>query len=544
MGRRHLVHEVKPTLLPHKDTQVVFTRDDYKLLKNNYDDILNLDPALEDVAWKAWASDYPQHSAEEWHDYWTLDVFPFLKEKKEKPVPQNAISETAPVQPTLTESNPRRVSRGQAKPPINTRLSTTSMSNTTSPKELSRGHSTNISRDVSISSSNSHKDPNELEFRRSLKIFAEAEEYEINMRPKICGRTIYLYHLWEIVNNPEFGGFADVESGERWAQVATKMGFNSFRTPSAPNELRDLYDDQLFDYEASILFLAAEVGVQSATVGDVGLMSESPMEQTHHDDDDLDIPSSAPRPASKKRSFVGRDEESDGSSKRRRSVKGKQKETREIPSTPEPNLLPGSQRVSPLRSEELSSPQDISEVQEPLYPRLRRIAEPETQDFSYPIAEGTSASRSSPFDSLSFTSPSKQIQLESSQARIRAESNTHEDSPEMQPTGDSSTQSQTDAEREAHLNQFMEQQAAIGYSDDIIITALQATTLDTSNVTIVLEALARGDELPENVAGVWTSEDDEMIAESEHSIEMWAKHGAERCQKRREYLRQMDELSL
>ncbi|OJD25920.1 hypothetical protein ACJ73_02708 [Blastomyces percursus] len=77
-----------------------------------------------------------------------------------------------------------------------------------------------------------------------------------------------------------------------------------------------------------------------------------------------------------------------------------------------------------------------------------------------------------------------------------------------------------------------------GYTQQQVLEALACTTMDPDLADTVLEAMAAGKEIPNNVKGVWTKEDDECLEASDSKgIEaVLQKHGDELFNERFEYI--------
>ncbi|TIA38071.1 hypothetical protein D6C78_04273 [Aureobasidium pullulans] len=68
-----------------------------------------------------------------------------------------------------------------------------------------------------------------------------------NPQPTICGRPLPLYIIWVIVL--QHGGSTRVTQFSGWPTIAQKVGFNLQQYPTAANELQQLFDTHLGQYE-------------------------------------------------------------------------------------------------------------------------------------------------------------------------------------------------------------------------------------------------------------------------------------------------------
>ncbi|KAI0015057.1 hypothetical protein F4780DRAFT_784509 [Xylariomycetidae sp. FL0641] len=112
--------------------------------------------------------------------------------------------------------------------------------------------------------------------------------------------------------------------------------------------------------------------------------------------------------------------------------------------------------------------------------------------------------------------------------------------------------SMTVAPEEDTPDSVIDRFVALGYSQDIVIRALKATTWNIGHASHVMETLRSGQELPQRTSGVWTQRDDDslMLVNStnppqdakeerrreKHLKRLTAKHGPERMEARRVYL--------
>lgn len=397
-------------------------------------------------------------------------------------------------------------------------------------------------------------------FIEDFTAMMEENELKVNLEPVICGRKISLFKLWQVVNLEEFGGSHEVEGRKRWAKIAEKLNFNVFRHVDAPVALRAVYEEVLRDYEAMRdEFMQNEeyeelLELQPRATADRESISDDPSdkeadelgeEEVEEDyDDDLEAPASMPRQPNmlSKRSFdTDGWIEQDGSpelgsfSKRRLIGKGRGKE-REIPSTPEDvvNVNPTSRSAyqsSPLKHRQNAdedgnrSPTELfsgrmKNKNPPTHRRVRRNVEPETQDFNFH------------FPSTEDNEKASQDSLPAFQSRSKTRAS--QSSPQEEPP----TQSQTASRMDDLLSAFIDQWLSRGYGQDVIIQALESTSMTTGNAAIVMEELSQGHGIPENVQGVWTALDDAALEnmESEAFERVAMKHGPKFITLRQKFL--------
>jgi hypothetical protein len=427
--------------------------------------------------------------------------------------------------------------------------------------------------------------PTEKErFEHTITEFAEAQGVEIDLEPTVSGRRIQLFDLWTIVMKPGFNGFTDDEATNKWDQIASKLGFDKSREPDAPNELRDFYEWILADfadlrsqYRAFLKDLmdsggelTEEQALDFEYLTPAGYEEEDQIvrqqlqEENDNDLEILEIPSSPPQriwPSSAKRNrldIAGLSNEKTSSQqpevtpyKRRRVDKGKEK-LLEIPSTPEDLLTFDGQvhKVTPVKGQDLMQVQEDeaeSSDDDPesmfVKPVKRKIFskttlhetktvqfEPETQDFHFSHAVEEEVDTQ--------LSHQAQEDLMTGAESVSAVAGlVHEDS---------STQSQTDSQREAaEIQELVDHYVSLGYPEEIVQEAMLATTLETGDVAIVMESLMQGHGIPDNIEGVWTAEDDRAVRLNEDSEEytrVLLKHKEARCVKRGQLLSQTEVL--
>ena len=425
--------------------------------------------------------------------------------------------------------------------------------------------------------------PTEKErFEHTITEFADGQNMEIDLQPTVSGRRLQLFDLWTIVMQPGFNSPTDDEAIRKWDQIASMLGFDKSRDLDAPNELRELYDWILADFAEirsqyrtflkdllnSGVELTEEQALDFEYLTPAGYEEEDQVvrQQLQEGNDDepevLEIPSSPPQriwPPSAKRDRPG----TPGSAserpssrqyevtpyKRQRVDKGKEK-VLEIPSTPEDmltfdgqvrerSLVKGENLIHEQEGEDEMSEEDDEKsmfarhVQRKIFPKTILQAtktvqfEPETQDFhfSHSVEENG-------------TPLSQQVQEEV----MAAEESVAAVAGSLRE--DSSTQSQTDSQREAaEIQELVDRYISLGYPEEVVQEAMLATTLETGDVAMVMEAIMQGHGIPENIEGVWTAEDDRAVKLNEDNEEyarVVLKHTEARCVKRRQLLSQME----
>lgn len=394
-------------------------------------------------------------------------------------------------------------------------------------------------------------------FTEELTAMAEDNDLEVNFNPVICGRKIPLFVLWQVVNLDEFGGYDEVTGRNWWSKIARRLNFNDFKQPDAPKMIKEAYEEVLADFEAAreefmmhleeegliesqLREMAERDSMEEELLDEEGEVVQEEGEEEDEYDDDLEAPASVPRQqyplSSGKRSHEA---SQDGSpilgsySKRQRFDKCKGKEL-EIPSTPEDIINPSPKprsiyQSSPLKYMQTGADIDngddpfVGPVKKPKLPLPRqnhRNLEPETQDFNFTPVDDDAESESS---LLSFPN-----QRKAKNGVPAAHSSSHEDS---------STQSQTDSQKDQELIAFIDRHVGLGYRLEIVIEALESTSMTTGNAAIVMEALTSGTGIPDNIQGVWTNEDDAALddVESEEFERVANKHGAKNLAQRQKF---------
>ncbi|KAF7919124.1 uncharacterized protein EAE98_009444 [Botrytis deweyae] len=412
-------------------------------------------------------------------------------------------------------------------------------------------------------------------FTLTLKQFCEEDEEEPIFNPRIRGKQISLFRLWQIVI--VFGGFEMINAESRWQEVADRLSFPIANRSKAAQDLKSCYDEILSEFERvvteeesdpqSILMFAAsqdETLIASQLADTITRSVQRPSDHERDVEDDDEVIELPPLKNSKQFSTMStkkRAIDSDGLSnlsesssinskrkaKRVRADKGKGKEV-EIPSTPEHifNATQPPRHISPLKyqinendnggSSEDDSDREARErilrIQQKKPRELIRKAsaktltiEPETQDFYYPDIDNQSPTVS-PTPVRRKRTPGPIIDL----------------------SRDSSAESEAEAEAEADSQDIVDIEFAkyidLGYSQDIIYDALMASTYDFDIASPVMNQLQMGHGIPDDLAGVWTKRDDDALErrKGKEYERVREKHGDERIHARVKFLRNLSEI--
>ncbi|TGO53044.1 hypothetical protein BOTNAR_0306g00070 [Botryotinia narcissicola] len=410
-------------------------------------------------------------------------------------------------------------------------------------------------------------------FTLTLKQFCEEDEEEPIFNPRIRGKQISLFRLWQIVI--VFGGFEKINAESRWQEVADKLSFPMANRYKAAQDLKSCYDEILSEFERvvteeendpqSILMFAAsqDETLIASQLADTTIRSvQRPSDHERDAEDDDEVIELPPLKNSKQFSTMStkkRAIDSDGLSnisdssainskrkaKRVRADKGKGKEV-EIPSTPEHifNATQPPRHISPLKyqineNDNGSSSEDDSDrearerilrIQQKKPRELIRKAsakkltvEPEKQDFYYPDID-TQALPVSPTPVRRKRTPGPIIDL----------------------SRDSSAESEAEAEADSQdiVDIELAKYIALGYSEDIIYEALKASTYDFDIASPVMNQLQMRHEVPDDLAGIWTQRDDDALErrKGKEYERVREKHGDERIHARIKFLRNLSEI--
>ncbi|KAL7619357.1 hypothetical protein AAE478_009894 [Parahypoxylon ruwenzoriense] len=84
-------------------------------------------------------------------------------------------------------------------------------------------------------------------FLKNLTSFMNMRQLPLEINPIIEGRPLHLLQLFQNVS--KFGGYRTVSTHNLWVQVAASVGFNPQQVPTAPNQVRVIYERNLLKFE-------------------------------------------------------------------------------------------------------------------------------------------------------------------------------------------------------------------------------------------------------------------------------------------------------
>ncbi|KAI9736531.1 MAG: hypothetical protein M1818_006042 [Claussenomyces sp. TS43310] len=523
-----------------------FTARDAELLVDAYDDILNLDEAKTAVAWQEWAKANPQHTAAEWQMFWSEDVRPREEQKR---------TVTA-----LTSSLPVTSQSGQSQTVHSSTSADTAELPASKPTVLSEKAA--MSQEIAEEESRDAGSNAETHFQRTLKDFADEAGFEVDFYPTVCNRRFSLFRLWQTAGQQKHENTNEVDGSKLWTRIARSLNFNTFRASSAPEHLKKLYEDKLLEFDetkAEYREYLKQVRKNGGALDELQMQELQdftddlvPFDEEADDLNDLDrLPATEKKSSPKRGHSTSLETSIPQKHPRQQSPRDRKKKLRiddgkeqgpEIPSTPEELLKVQRHQIiretDNLVNDTEETDAGFGNFGNPVKRRLfesnglrsggrEATKEPETQDFHFSIPY---------LDQINQSTNSDQESSRQLQHKMETAGSLHDDS---------STQSQTDSQRqETEFQQFIDHHISLGYPEDLVYEALQATTLETGDAALVMEELMSGRGLPNNMQGVWTDGDDAVVksgVESDDYRRILHKHGEERCAARTFFLKAQDE---
>lgn len=355
----------------------------------------------------------------------------------------------------------------------------------------------------------------ELAFLQSLSEFAQKFlSCPVTFEPIVSKRKIRLFNVWA-ASLPLLDGFDDIKDTEVWNDLATKLGFDISADPSAPEELKQICNESLADFYQFFHWREQEKLKEEALRQQYEDQGQSEEESVDGSDDNLEYPSLAFRAVGSGRQKRPRDQDnvspsvesrptsSHSHDKRPKISKGKEKAD-EIPSTPEH-----------IYNNHLSNNGKLPDRPNA---KIEKLIETNIEYFPPP----------SPLEELD-SSPSRQLWSEAIEYTPPSQNNNDEEE----------TQSQTESESN-EIQEFINGFVAKGFEAETVQQMLTITTMEVDLAVRLLSDYAKGLEIPKDIPGVWTEEDDNGVKSHVRSGDYkraLKKHGEVRCSRRKEFLR-------
>lgn len=84
-------------------------------------------------------------------------------------------------------------------------------------------------------------------FMKNLAGFMASRQLPLDMTPVIEGRQVHLFQLFQLVQ--KFNGYRNITAQNLWPHVAGTIGFPPNQIPSAPSQVKAIYERNLFKFE-------------------------------------------------------------------------------------------------------------------------------------------------------------------------------------------------------------------------------------------------------------------------------------------------------
>jgi hypothetical protein len=91
------------------------------------------------------------------------------------------------------------------------------------------------------------RDASQDTFMKNLTRFMDANNLPPDAFSIVVGQPLHLRRLFKVAG--EFGFFHNISKHNAWPRVAQSLGFNVMRSPTAPSQIRNVYEQSLLAYE-------------------------------------------------------------------------------------------------------------------------------------------------------------------------------------------------------------------------------------------------------------------------------------------------------
>ncbi|KAI0179613.1 hypothetical protein GGR52DRAFT_568385 [Hypoxylon sp. FL1284] len=106
-------------------------------------------------------------------------------------------------------------------------------------------------------------------FIKNLTMFMNVKQLPLETNPHVEGRPLNLLQLFQNVS--KFGGYRNVTGHNLWMQVTASIGFNLQQIPTAPNQVRAIYERNLLKFEEAWTMQQRNQQMKQQTGGPAGI---------------------------------------------------------------------------------------------------------------------------------------------------------------------------------------------------------------------------------------------------------------------------------
>ncbi|EMR66355.1 putative transcription factor protein [Eutypa lata UCREL1] len=385
------------------------------------------------------------------------------------------------------------------------------------------------------------------QFNEDYQAYRLSTDSQVQWWPTIRGITFELWQLWQAVRSQK------VEPEERdWQQISEALGFNWVEDETIPDEVRQCFETHLGEFEVVLMEFEErsedEDETQANAILEAPLPSSSPTlpppkrsHATALGPDHLHLGSSPKRPRHNRDDEVpSTPDEKNGTSHLRRQTMPPRVGSPSLGSHENVNVTPSRKlaaeadaqgfgfqsevdeqlesqvNITPsqqLRSEfDARSPAEIAVTPTPSRTARDPFIEEEDEPEDNTPRASTIASAKLKRRSL----PQSFTQTQSPRASGSPASRPQQQDPSPTPADQdqdpsAKPQLKTRAPAKESLEDIVDFYMSLGYSQNVVVRSLDATTWVPGLASQLMEMLKRGESLPTNWRGVWTQKDDETL---------------------------------
>lgn len=352
----------------------------------------------------------------------------------------------------------------------------------------------------------------------------------------ICNRWVSLPKFQQVVH--EYGGYDTVTERNLWKRVAYHLGYNPVaRYKGVEKELHECYGEVLAEFDVFCEKVQQEKERRASlnVQGLQKLVDEYSDVLFSHTSPRQPGPSSLQRRTRKVAGDDGPANIQDTFKRRRVDRKGRGKKIpAEVPSTPEhiynssfasqeASVVKDSQVVDLVSDAESDGTEAFQPINRPIFKKTvaklapEVVEEPETQDFSF-VSPG---------------SPSQQLRPEAMTSV----------SPAVRTTKKATSpiyENEVVVAAEPDLQEFFAMCETKGYESEVAVQALSYANMNQFLAQKILSTVAKGQPIPDNIRGIWTTKDDEVLlrnlpVDHPEMVKLIKKHGSDELKERSEF---------